>query len=318
MQEEYGGPEVLKVLEVPIPVPGPDQVLVEVRAASINEWDQGLMRGTPLVNRSAGLRRPRRRTLGSDVAGVVHTVGSKVTWFARGDEVFGDLSRSGFGAFAEFALARPQDLIAKPEFLTFEQAAAVPQAGGLAMAALAKGGPLRAGRRVAVNGGGGGAGTFAIQVAKAAGLQVTGIDAPGKLGVMSELGADEVIDYTRADFTRTRLPFDLIIDMVSHRWLTDYRRALRPQGTCAIVGGDTVRLLTSAALGQLLRAWGGRRVALVIYRANQPQAMAGLVGLMREGSVRPVIDRVFGLSDGVDGMHHYLSGSFTGKVVLAM
>jgi NADPH:quinone reductase-like Zn-dependent oxidoreductase len=298
--------------------PGPEDVLVEVRAASINEWDKGLMRGTPLVNRSAGLRRPRRRTLGSDIAGVVHAVGSQVTAFRPGDPVFGDLSGCGFGAFAEFALVRQQDLTAKPDFLTFEQAAAVPQAGGLAMAGLAKGGPLRAGDRLAINGRGGGVGTFAIQVAKAAGLEVTGVDGPAKLDVMSELGADDVIDYTREDFTRTQRPFDLIIDVVSHRWLGDYRRALRPGGAGALVGGDLARLLASAALGQVLRLSGGRRVELVLYKANRPEVMGNIVRLMGDGSVRPVVDRVFDLADGVAAMRHYLSGSFTGKIVIAM
>ena len=217
MQDEYGGLDVLKVAEVPVPQPGPGEVLVKVRAASINEWDQGLMRGTPLVNRTSGLRRPRRRTLGSDIAGVVEAVGGSVTRFRPGDAVFGDLSGCGFGAFAQYACAPESALTAKPGFLTFEQAAAVPQAGGLAMAGLEKGGPLRPGQRVLVNGGGGGVGTFAIQIAKASGVEVTGVDGPGKLDVMRELGADRVIDFTSEDFTRSGEQYDLILDVVCRR-----------------------------------------------------------------------------------------------------
>ncbi len=318
VQEEYGGLEVLKIAELPVPTPGPDQVLVRVRAASINEWDQGLMRGTPIVNRTSGLRRPRRRTLGSDIAGVVEAVGSSVTRFGTGDAVFGDLSGCGFGAFAEYACAPESALTAKPGFLTFEEAAAVPQAGGLAIAGLDKGGPLRAGQRVLMNGGGGGVGTFAIQIAKASGVEVTGVDSPGKLGVMRELGADHVIDFTAEDFTRTGKEYDLILDVVCRRSVADYRRALRPGGTCGVIGGSTPRLVGAVALGQALRLSAGRRVGLVMYRANRPDVMDRLVRLMGQGSVKPVVDQVFPLDEGRDAMAHYLAGSFAGKIVITM
>jgi len=318
VQDEYGGLEVVKVTDVQVPHPGPGDVLVRVHAASINEWDQGLMRGTPIVNRTSGLRRPRRRTLGSDVAGVVEAVGSSVTRFRPGDEVFGDLSGCGFGAFAQYARAAESALTAKPGFLTFEQAAAVPQAGGLAVAGLEKGGPLRPGQRILMNGGGGGVGTFAIQIAKASGVEVTGVDGPGKLDVMTELGADHVIDFTGEDFTRNGDQYDLIVDVVCRRSVADYRRALRPGGMCGVVGGSTARLVGAAALGQALRLAGGRRVSLVMYRANQPEVMDRLVALIGEGSVKPVIDRVFPLDEGRDAMAHYLSGSFAGKIVITM
>lgn len=318
VQQEYGGLEVLKIAEVPIPHAGPGEVLVKVHAASINEWDQGLMRGAPIVNRTGGLRRPRRRTLGSDIAGVVEAVGSSVTRFRPGDAVFGDLSGCGFGAFAQHARAAESALTAMPGFLTFEQAAAVPQAGGLALAGLEKDGPLRPGQRILLNGGGGGVGTFAIQIAKASGVEVTGVDGPGKLDVMRELGADHVVDFTGEDFTRRGEEYDLILDVVCRRSVADYRRALRPSGTCRLVGGGIGRLVGAAALGQFLRLSRGRRVNLVIYRANRPDVMDRLVGLMGEGSVTPVIDRVFPLEEGRDAMGYYLSGSFAGKIVLTM
>jgi NADPH:quinone reductase-like Zn-dependent oxidoreductase len=186
------------------------------------------------------------------------------------------------------------------------------------MAGLDKGGPLLPGRRVLINGGGGGVGTFAIQIAKAAGVAVTGVDGPGKLDVMLELGADRVIDYTGEDFTRSGEQYDLILDVVCRRSVVDYRRALRPGGTCAVVGGSTRRLLGAAALGQALRLSEGRRVSLVIYRANEPGAMGRLVRLMQEGAVKPVVSRAFRLDEGPDAMAHYLSGAFTGKIVITM
>lgn len=318
VQDEYGGLEVLQVAEVPVPHPGPGEVLVKVHAASVNEWDQGLMRGTPVVNRTSGLRRPRRRTLGSDIAGVVEAVGSSVSRFRPGDAVFGDLSGCGFGAFAQYACAAESALTVKPGFLTFEQAAAIPQAGGLAIAGLDSGGPLHPGQRVLMNGGGGGVGTFAIQIAKASGCEVSGVDGPGKLDVMRELGADRVIDFTGEDFTRSGEQYDLILDVVCRRSVADYRRALRPGGTCGVIGGSTGRLMWAATLGQALRLSGGRRVNLVMYRANRADVMDRLVRLVGEGSVTPVIDRVFPLDEGRDAMAHYLSGSFVGKVVITM
>lgn len=318
VQDAYGGPEVLHVVEVPTPTPGPDEVLVEVRAASINEWDDGLMRGTPLINRTGGLRRPRRRTLGSDVAGVVAAVGPGVTRFQPGDEVFGDLSVCGFGAFAEFARAPETALAHKPGVLTWEQAAAVPQAGGLAVAGLRCGGPLRAGQRVLLNGAGGGAGTFAVQIARAAGAEVTAVDGPGKLEVLGRLGADHVVDYTTTDFTRTGAQYDLILDVVCHRSVADYRRALRPGGTCGVVGGSTAGLLGAFTLGQVLRLSGGRRVRLVVYRANLAEDVGRLIRLLTEGSIVPVIDRTFPLAAGAEAMRYYGTGEFRGKIVLTM
>jgi NADPH:quinone reductase-like Zn-dependent oxidoreductase len=318
VHDEYGGVEVLRVAEVPIPEPDPDGVLVRVRAASINEWDNGLMHGTPIVNRTGGLRRPALRILGSDMAGVVESVGAAVTRFQPGDEVFGDLSAHGFGTFAEFVRAPESALMAKPGFLSFAQAAAVPQAGGLAMAGLRMGGPLRPGQRFLMNGAGGGVGTFAIQVARATGVDVTAVDGPSKLEAIRRLGADRVVDFTRDDITRMGAQFDLILDVVCHRSVVAYRRALRPGGTCAVVGGSTGRLAAAALLGPALRLAGGRRVGLVMHRANHPGDMARLVGLMGQGSVAPVIDRAFPLDEGVAAMRHYVAGDFVGKIVLEM
>jgi NADPH:quinone reductase-like Zn-dependent oxidoreductase len=318
VHDEYGGVEVLRVAQVPIPEPRSDEVLVRVHAASINEWDNGLMHGTPIVNRTGGLRRPAMRILGSDMAGVVESVGPSVTRFAPGDEVFGDLSGCGFGAFAEFVCAPESALMAKPTFLSFAQAAAVPQAGGLAMAGLRMGGPLLPGQRFLMNGGGGGVGTFAIQVAKVAGVEVTAVDGPSKLEAMRHLGSDRVVDFTRDDFSQLGEHYDLILDVVCHRPVGDYRRALRPGGTCAVVGGSMPRLAVVALVGPGLRLVGGRRVGLVMHRANHPGDMARLVDLMEHGPVRPVIDHTFPLTEAVAAMRRYVAGDFVGKICLEM
>ena len=225
VQDEYGGPEVLKVIDMPVPVPGDGEALVRVVACSINEWDNGLLRGVPVVNRIGGLRRPKRRVIGSDIAGVVEAVGASSTW-SVGDEVFGDLSSSGFGAFAQYACAPDDALTKKPASLSFEQAAALPQAGGLAVGSLRTAG---AGKHLLMNGGGGGVGTLAIQIAKARGMQVTGVDGPDKQDVMRRLGADHTIDFTREDFTRNGVRYDLVVDVVCQRSIGEYRRALRPR-----------------------------------------------------------------------------------------
>ena len=313
VHDEYGGPEVLRIDELPIPQPGPDEVLVRVRAASINEWDAGLMAGTPLANRTSGLRRPARRTLGCDVAGVVEAIGPSVAGLRPGDAVFGDLSGCGFGAFAEYACVPESALAPKPDFLSWEQAATVPQAGGLAIAGLRKGGPP-AGTHVLMNGGGGGVGTFAIQVAKALGAQVTGVDGPGKLDAMRQLGADDVLDCTSTDFTDQGEQYDLIVDVVCQRSVGAYRRALRKGGTAAVLGGPTRRLASAALLGLA----GDKRVRVVIHRPNSPDDVALLVRLMAEGSVTPVVDWVYPLDEGRAAMRYYATGRFTGKIVLTM
>ncbi len=314
VQDEYGEPEVLKIVDMPVPVPGEGEVLVRVHACSINEWDNGLMRGAGLVNRIGGLRRPKRRVIGSDIAGVVEAVGASSSW-SVGDEVFGDLSSSGFGAFAQYACVPESALTKKPASLSFEQAATVPQAGGLAVASLRTAG---VGKHLLMNGGGGGVGTFAIQIAKARGLSITGVDGPDKQEVMRRLGADHTIDFTREDFTRSGVEYDLVVDVVCQRSLGEYRRALAPGGVCAVVGGRNRRLATVALLGQTLRVSQGRRVNLVVYRANRADDMAMLLGLIEKGDVVPVIDRTFTLDEGAAAMAHYCSGNFAGKIVITI
>lgn len=318
VHDEYGGAEVLRIADLPAPQPGPGDVLVQVRAASINEWDYGLLTGSPLINRSTGLRRPRLRTLGSDIAGTVAAVGAEVTRFLPGDEVMGDLSDSGFGGLAEYACAPESALTHKPGFLTWAQAAAVPQAGGLAMGALRRGRPHRPRNAVLINGAGGGVGTFAIQLAKQLQAEVTAVDRAEKLPALLGLGADHVIDYRLEDFTATGETFDLIIDVVSSRSVLEYRRALRPGGACIVVGGASTHLLESAALGPALRLDRGKRLGLLFYRPNDHRDVARLLELLQQGAVHPVVDRTFPLDQAREAMQYYEAGTFVGKIVVTM
>jgi NADPH:quinone reductase-like Zn-dependent oxidoreductase len=245
---QYGQPDVLEFKDVAQPAPKDGEVLIRVYASSVNSWDWDRLRGTPLLTRlDGGLLKPRHTILGADVAGRIESTGSSVTHFLPGDEVFGDLSGCGWGGFAEYDCARESMLAVKPADLTFEEAAAVPQAAVLALQGLRKGGRIRRGRRVLINGAGGGVGTFAVQIAKALGAEVTGVDSTAKLEMLRSLGADHVIDYTREDFTRNGKRYDLILDVVAVRSIVNYRRALRRNGTYVMVGGSTTTLLQVAS-----------------------------------------------------------------------
>ncbi len=227
----YGSPDVLELKEIPKPAPADDEVLIRVHAASLNDWDCGALRGADLVNRLIfGLFRPKKQILGSDVAGRVEAVGGNVRRFRPGDDVFGDLSRR-WGGFAEYVCAPEEMLAPKAPGMTFVEAAAIPQAGLLALQGLAKMGPIQPGQTLLINGAGGGVGTFAIQIAKRDGAEVTAVDAPGKLDLLRSLGADHVIDYTREDFTRSGRRYDLILDVKTTRSVADCARALSPEGS---------------------------------------------------------------------------------------
>ena len=250
--ERYGPPESLRFEEVDRPDPGEGEVLVKVRAVSLNASDWETLNGKPLYARIGGPRRPRFRTLGSDIAGPVETNGPGATRFAPGDEVFGD-NLARMGGFAEYAIVREKDLAPKPAGLSFVEAAAIPQSGVIALQGIRRHGDVRAGQKVLINGAGGGAGSFAVQLAKLAGAEVTGVDNAGKLDFMRSLGADHVVDYTRADFTRNGERYDLVLDLVAHHSVLAYRRALAPDGRYLYVGGSVATLLQVLLLGPLVR-----------------------------------------------------------------
>jgi NADPH:quinone reductase-like Zn-dependent oxidoreductase len=308
--DRYGGPDVLRVDDVPVPTPAAGQVLVEVVATSVNLSDWEGLRGSPGYARLGGLLAPRRRTLGSDIAGRVAEVGADVTRFRPGDGVYGD-NLALMGGFAEYAVAGESALATKPAELTFAQASTLPQAGAIARQGTAT---VAAGQRVLINGAGGGSGTFAIQLAKRAGAHVTAVDNDRKLDLMRSLGADDVVDYRREDFTR-RPPFDLVLDLVAHRSVFAYRRALARGGRYRCVGGTVRSLLRIATVGTLAARLTGRRMGILVVRPG-PDAFTPLAELCVAGEVTTTIDRTFALADVAEALAHVGEGRALGKVVV--
>ena len=252
---EYGLPGVLQLKEIEKPTPTDNEVLVNIHAASVNAADLDLLRGTFMV-RLAGLRKPQYKILGSDIAGRVEAVGKNVKLFQPGDEVFGDLTEHGFGAFAEYVSVPENAVALKPASMTFEEAAAVPSAGVVALLNLRAKGQIQPGQKVLINGAGGGMGTFAVQIAKSFGAEVTGVDSTSKLDMMRSIGADHVIDYTQEDFTKNGQHYDLILDVAAYRSIFDYKRALSPKGIYVMVGGCMTALFQAVFLGPLISMIG--------------------------------------------------------------
>jgi NADPH:quinone reductase-like Zn-dependent oxidoreductase len=309
--DHYGGPEVLRVEDVPSPSPAAGQVLVRVAATSVNLSDWETLRGSPAYARLGGLRAPVRRTLGSDIAGWVEAVGDGVTRFRPGDEVYGD-NLALKGGFAEYAVAGEAALALKPTALTFEEASTIPQAGAIALQGTDGAAP---GRRLLINGAGGGSGSFAIQLAKRLGAHVTGVDNAAKLAFMRSLGADEVIDYRRDDFTRSDEPYDLILDLVAHRSVFAYRRALAAGGRYRCVGGSVRALLRVLTVGWMASRVTGRRMGVLAVKEGPPH-FEPLAELCADRDVTIHIDRTFGLDDVGDALAHVGDGHALGKVVV--
>lgn len=310
VQDRYGPPQVLRLEERPVPVPGGGEVLLRVRATSVNLSDWETLRGRPAYARLGGLRRPARPVLGSDVAGVVEALGPDVTGLEVGDEVVGDLLASK-GGFAEYCLAPASALAAKPPELSFVQAAAVPQSAAIALQGTRWAGP---GVRVCVNGAGGGSGAFCIQLAVAAGAHVTAVDTGAKLDHMRSLGAHEVLDHTRDDFTRHG-PFDLVLDLVARRSVFAYRRALAPDGRYRCVGGSTRALLRVLTVGSLLGVAGGRSLGVLAVREG-PEHFGPLLRRCAEGAVEVRVDRTYSLDEVPAALERVGSGRSLGKVVV--
>jgi NADPH:quinone reductase-like Zn-dependent oxidoreductase len=309
--DRYGPPDVLRVDDVPRPSPASGQVLVRIAATSVNLSDWEGLRGSPAYARLGGLRSPARRTLGSDIAGWVDAVGEGVTRFQPGDEVYGD-NLALKGGFAEHAIAAESALAHKPAGLTFAEASTIPQAGAIALQGTEG---AAAGRRVLINGAGGGSGSFAIQLAKRLGAHVTGVDNAGKLEFMRSLGADEVIDYRREDFTRPVHPYDLILDLVAHRSVFAYRRALARGGRYRCVGGPVRALLRVTTIGWIAGRLTGRRIGVLAVREG-PSHFEPLADLCARGDIRIHIDRTFRLDDIGDALAHVGEGRALGKVVV--
>jgi NADPH:quinone reductase-like Zn-dependent oxidoreductase len=316
IQESYGGADTLEVREVPVPSPRRGEVLVRVRAAGIDRGTWHLMAGLPLVMRLGfGLRGPRQPTPGRDLAGIVEAVGEGVTRFAKGDAVYG----TGHGSLAEFARAREDRLAAKPVSLSFEQAAAVPVSALTALQALRNAGRVAPGQSVLVIGASGGVGTYAVQLAKAFGAEVTGVCSTTKVDLVRSLGADHVIDYTRSDLDDGARQYDLVLDIAGNRPVARLRRLLTPTGTLVIVGGEggdrwtggMQRQLGAVALSPLVR----HRLAMMLSRENSADLVT-LADLADQGAFRPAIDRTFTLDSAAKAMHHLEAGHARGKLVV--
>src|ERR671917_1173460 len=264
---KYGPPEALQLKEVAKPTPKDDEVLIKVQAVSVNRSDWEGLRGEPLYARMGGLLRPRQQILGSDVAGRVEMAGRNVRRLQPGDEVFGDILPR-LGGFAEYVCARESAFALKPAGMTFEEAAAIPQAAVIALQGIRDKGRVQPGQKVLISGAGGGAGTFAVQLAKLYGAEVTGVDNTGKLDFMRSLGADHVIDHTQEDFTKNGKQYDLILDLVAHRSVLAYKRALRPNGSYFAVGGSVATMFQILLLGPLVRRTTGKNIRVLVAQPN--------------------------------------------------
>jgi NADPH:quinone reductase-like Zn-dependent oxidoreductase len=314
---KYGLPEVLQLEEGPKPIPRDNEVLVRVRAASVNSWDWDLLRGTPLITRlGGGFRKPKYKILGADVAGRVEAVDSAVKQFQPGDEVFGDLSGCGWGGFAEYVCARENALVRKPDGMTFQEAAAIPQTAAMALQGLRDVGGIQTGHRVLVNGAGGGVGTFAVQIAKSFGAEVTGVDRAVKLEMIRSIGADHVIDYTQEDFTKNGKQYDLILDMVAHRSLLDIKRSLSPNGIFVMVGAPMGRIFLAMILGPAISMTGSRKMRILLAQPNRN--LTEIIELIDAGVVRPVIDRCYSLNEVPEALQYIGDGHVQGKVIITI
>lgn len=312
---KYGLPDVLKLENIQKPVPNHDEILIEVYAVSINSWDWDWLTGKPFEYRFlSGLLKPKSNKLhGCDIAGKVEKVGKNVKGFKVGDDVFGDLSERGWGAFSEYACVYENEMRLKPASMTFEEAACISHGGNLASQGLIDYGKIKAGQKVLINGGGGSTGTLAIQIAKLFDVEVTAVDHTVKLETMLSLGADYVIDYTKEDFTDNGKQYDLIFDVKTNRSVFDYQRALLPKGTYVTVGGKTSRILQLVLFGQLSKKYNMHMVA---YKPNKD--LNYLVELFEAGKLKPVIDQCFPLEKTAEAFQYFGEGRFKGKVVVTL
>ena len=315
----YGPPEALQVMEVDRPVPKDDEVLVRVRAACINKADWIMIRGRPFAVRlmGSGLRTPKNPIPGSDIAGQVEAVGRNVKEFHPGDNVFGDLFEFGQGGYAEYACASEDAFSTMPENITFEEAAAVPMAAITALQALRDEGKIQSGHKVLICGASGGVGTFAVQIAKSFGAEVTAVCSTRNLDIARSLGADHIIDYTKEDFTKTGQHYDLIIGVNGYRSIFSYKRALNPEGVYVMVGGRGPQLVQAMLLGPLISATGSRKVRSVSAMLNKKN-MDSMGELLNTGKVVPVIDRRYPLDEIDKAFRYFEDGQARGKVVITL
>ncbi len=308
---KYGPPDVLQLKDVEKPTPKDNEVLVQVHAASLNAEDVDFLRGKMQMS-----RKPRYKIPGSDIAGRIEAVGKNVKQFQPGDEIFVDLSVCGFGAFAEYACVPEKEISLKSASVTFEEAATLPQAAILALQGLRDKKQIQPGQNVLINGAGGGVGTFAVQIAKLFGAEVTGVDSPEKLDMVRSIGADHVIDYTQEDFTKSERHYDLILDVVVSHSISDYKRVLNPKGILRMVGGSMAKVFKAALLGPLISR--SKKMSIVVWKPNKKEDMGFLTELLESGKVVPVIDRRYPLNETAEAFRYFEGGLHQGKLVITM
>ncbi len=319
---DYGSPDVLQIRDIKKPVPNDDQILIKVRAVSVNPLDWHFIEGTPYIMRAlgVGLRKPKDPRLGVDMAGQVEAVGKNVTQFKPGDEVFGGRN----GAFAEYVCARADRAVAlKPANITFEQAASVPIAAITALQGLRDKGHVQPGQKVLINGASGGVGTFAVQIAKSFGAEVTGVCSTRNLDLVRSLGADHVVDYTKEDFTKSDQQYDVILDNVGTQPLSGFRRVLRPKGICVMIGGGgpndagLIGPLARPIKTMLMSPFISQKMGMMMAELNKKD-LTILGDMMQSGTVKPVIDRTYPLSQIAEAIRYLEQGHARGKVVITI
>lgn len=317
--EKYGSPDVLQLKEVEKPTPKENEVLIKVHAASLNAGDWHALRGTPFLQRlESGFPRPNIQILGADAAGIVEAVGANVTGFQPGDEVYADLYWCGFGAFAEYVCIPEKAAALKPANISFEEAAAVPQAAFTALHAIRDQGKVQAGQKVLINGASGGVGTFAVQIAQYFGADVTGVCSTRNVEIVRSIGADRVIDYTQEDFTQNGQCYDLIIDIAANHSLADLKRVLSDQGICVVVGFSTlVHMLGVTLLGPWMSRNGSKKLGMLMPKEDETDLNV-MKEILETGKVVSVIDRQYAFTEIPEAIRYLEEGHARGKIVITM
>lgn len=317
---KYGSPDVLQILEIDTPIPKDNEVKVKIIAASLNASDFEISRGFFITRLAGGIRKPRNTRLGCDFAGRVESVGNGVTQFKPGDEVYADLMyhKPGYGALAEYVCVSEKSLRMKPQSMTFEEAATIGQAGVLALQGIRGETPPQPGQKVLINGAGGGTGTFAIQIAKYYGAEVTAVDLPHKFDMMLSLGADHVIDYTQEDFTRNKNNYDLILDVIARKSAFAYKRALKPGGSYRMVGGSSWKIFSVLILGFLISRFSSKKIGLMMGMPNKKEDMEFLTELYEAKKVMPIIDKKYSLDEAAEALKYLEDGHAIGKLIISM
>jgi NADPH:quinone reductase-like Zn-dependent oxidoreductase len=317
VRSEYGPPDVLQLLDVAKPEPSDDEVLVRVHASSVGMADVDYLLGRPRIARlGTGLRRPRNTSLGLDVAGTVEAVAKNVTRFHPGDQVFGDMTEHGLGAFAEYVCASENAFATKPASTSFEQAATIPQAAVMALQGLRRRRQVQPGHKVLINGAGGNVGPFAVQIAKAFGAEVTGVDHTVKLDMLRSLGADHVVDYTQVDYTMTGQQYDWILDVAPFHSIREVRRAMRPGGVYVMVPATMTHLFRAMVAGPLISIGRKQKMGMMMWQPFKKADVDTLKGLLESGKIVPAIDRSYPLGEVPEALRYQAEGQARGKIVI--